>query len=110
VILTQMRQRKVVEAQLSQRDAMLVALGDLVSADSCLKYSWILRPTSDAARPRTPTLRAEDEPRDVPSSDQSITRQLLATLREDAVRAVRIDRGDAGSRKGRTPGTKSRRD
>jgi trigger factor len=91
VILTQMRQRKVVEAQLSQRDAMLVALGDLVSADLVPE---VLVDSETNERLHDLGHRLSEQKMNLEMFLQVTNQspdQLLATLREDAVRAVRID-------------------
>ena len=91
VILTQMRQRKVVEAQLSQRDAMLVALGDLVSADLVPE---VLVDSETNERLHDLGHRLSEQKMNLEMFLQVTNQspdQLLATLREYAVRAVRID-------------------
>jgi trigger factor len=46
-IFDQMRRRRIVEAQMSQRDAVLLALSDLVSEAACPTRSSKTRPTND---------------------------------------------------------------
>jgi len=90
-ILTQMRRRKVVEAQLSQRDAMLMALGDLVSPDLVPE---VLVDSETNERLHDLGHRLGEQKMNLEMFLQVTNQapeQLLATLREDAVRAVRID-------------------
>ena len=90
-ILSQMRRRKVVEAQLSQRDAMLVALGDLVSPDL---VPAVLVDSETNERLHDLGHRLGEQKMNLEMFLQVTNQapeQLLATLREDAVRAVRID-------------------
>ena len=90
-IITQMRRMKVVEAQMSQRDAVLVALSDLVPEE--LAPDLLI---SSETNERLHDLghRLSQQNLDLEKFLQ-ITNQspddLLATLRADAVRAVRID-------------------
>jgi trigger factor len=90
-ILSQLRQRKVVEAQLSQRDATLVALGDLVSADV---VPAVLVDSETNERLHDLGQRLSEQKMNLEMFLQVTNQtpeQLLAMLREDAVRAVRID-------------------
>ncbi|MGA2432152.1 MAG: trigger factor [Acidimicrobiales bacterium] len=90
-ILTQLRRRKVVEAQLSQRDAMLLALGDLVSVDLVPE---VLIDSETNERLHDLGHRLSEQKMSLEMFLQVTNQapeQLLATLREDAVRAVRID-------------------
>jgi trigger factor len=90
-VLSQMRRRKVVEAQLSQRDAMLVALGDLVSPDLVPE---VLVDSETNERLHDLGHRLGEQKMNLEMFLQVTNQapeQLLATLREDAVRAVRID-------------------
>ncbi len=90
-VLTQMRRRKVVEAQMSQRDAMLVALGDLVSADAVPE---LLVDAETNERLHDLGHRLAEQKMNLEMFLQVTNQapeQLLETLREDAVRAVRID-------------------
>ena len=90
-IVDQMRRRRVVEAQMSQRDAVLVALSNLVSED--------LVPTAlvdDETNERLHDLghRLEQQKLNLETFLQVTNQnadQLLETLRADALRAVRID-------------------
>jgi trigger factor len=90
-IFDQMRRRRVVEAQMSQRDAVLVALSNLVSED--------LVPAAlvdDETNERLHDLghRLEQQKLNLETFLQVTNQnadQLLETLRADALRAVRID-------------------
>jgi trigger factor len=90
-IVDQMRRRRVVEAQMSQRDAVLVALSNLVSED--------LVPAAlvdDETNERLHDLghRLEQQKLNLETFLQVTNQnadQLLETLRADALRAVRID-------------------
>ena len=92
-IISQMRRMKVVEAQMSQRDAVLVALSDLVpeelAPDLLISSETNERLHDLGHRLSQQNLNLE--------TFLQITNQtpddLLATLRTDAVRAVRIDLG-----------------
>jgi trigger factor len=90
-IFDQMRRRRVVEAQMSQRDAVLVALSDLVSED-VVPGALI----EDETNERLHDLghRLEQQKLNLETFLQ-VTNQspdeLLETLRVDALRAVRID-------------------
>ncbi|MFZ1063823.1 MAG: trigger factor [Acidimicrobiales bacterium] len=90
-ILTQMRRRKVVEAQLSQRDAMLMALGDLVDAELVPE---VLVDAETNERLHDLGHRLSEQKMNLEMFLQVTNQapeQLLATLREDAQKAVRID-------------------
>jgi trigger factor len=90
-ILSQMRRRKVVEAQLSQRDSMLIALGELVSVDLVPE---VLVDSETNERLHDLGHRLSEQKMNLEMFLQVTNQapeQLLATLREDAVRAVRID-------------------
>jgi trigger factor len=90
-ILGQMRRRKVIEAQMSQRDAMLIALGDLVSADAVPE---VLVDAETNERLHDLGHRLSEQKMNLEMFLQVTNQapeQLLATLRDDAVRAVRID-------------------
>jgi len=90
-ILTQMRRRKVVEAQLSQRDAMLLALGDLVDAELVPE---VLVDSETNERLHDLGHRLSEQKMNLEMFLQVTNQapeQLLATLREDALKAVRID-------------------
>jgi trigger factor len=90
-IFDQMRRRRVVEAQMSQRDAVLVALSNLVSED--------LVPAAlvdDETNERLHDLghRLEQQKLNLETFLQVTNQnadQLLEMLRADALRAVRID-------------------
>jgi trigger factor len=86
-----MRRRKVIEAQMSQRDAMLIALGDLVSADAVPE---VLVDAETNERLHDLGHRLSEQKMNLEMFLQVTNQapeQLLATLRDDAVRAVRID-------------------
>jgi trigger factor len=90
-IVSQMRRRKIVEAQMSQRDAMLIALSELVSEDI---VPDVLVEAETQERLHDLGHRLSEQQLNLETFLQ-VTNQtpdaLLATLREDAVRAVRID-------------------
>ncbi len=90
-IRSQMRRMKIVEAQMSQRDAMLVALSELVAED-LVPDSLVDAETNE--RLHDLGHRLSEQKLNLETFLQ-VTNQtsdaLLATLREDAVRAVRID-------------------
>jgi trigger factor len=90
-IVSQMRRRKIVEAQMSQRDAMLIALSELVSEDI---VPDVLVEAETQERLHDLGHRLSEQKLNLETFLQ-VTNQtpdaLLATLREDAVRAVRID-------------------
>ena len=90
-IANQMRRMKIVEAQMSQRDAMLVALSELVSADD---VPSVLVDAETNERLHDLGHRLSEQNLNLETFLQ-VTNQspdaLLETLREDAVRAVRID-------------------
>jgi trigger factor len=90
-ILAQMRKMRIVEAQMSQRDAVLMALSDLVSEDVVPDAL-----VQDETNERLHDLghRLEQQKLNLETflqvTNQS-SEQLLETLRADAVRAVRVD-------------------
>ena len=90
-IISQMRKMKVVEAQMSQRDSVLVALSDLVPEEIAPEL-LISSETNERLHDLGHRLSQQNLTLD---SFLQITNQspddLLATLRADAVRAVRID-------------------
>ncbi len=90
-IISQMRKMKVVEAQMSQRDSVLVALSDLVPVEIAPEL-LISSETNERLHDLGHRLSQQNLTLD---SFLQITNQspddLLATLRADAVRAVRID-------------------
>ena len=89
-IINQMRSMRIVEAQMSQRDAMLVALGDLVTDD----VPEVLVDAETNERLHDLGHRLSQQKLNLETFLQ-VTNQtpdaLLATLRDDASRAVRID-------------------
>jgi len=89
-IINQMRSMRIVEAQMSQRDAMLVALGDLVTDD----VPEVLVDAETNERLHDLGHRLGQQKLNLETFLQ-VTNQtpdaLLATLRDDASRAVRID-------------------
>ena len=90
-IFDQMRRRRVMEAQMSQRDAVLMALSDLVSETSVPDAL-----VQDETNERLHDLghRLEQQKLNLETFLQVTNQssdQLLETLRADAVRAVRID-------------------
>lgn len=90
-IVDQMRRRRVVEAQLSQRDAMLIALSDLVAEDVVPET---LVDDEMGSRLHDLSHRLEQQNLTLESFLQMTGQdpdQLLETLRSDAQRAVRVD-------------------
>lgn len=90
-IFAQMRRMRIAEAQRTQRDAVLVALSDLVSADVVPDAL-----VQDETNERLHDLghRLEQQKLNLETFLQVTNQssdQLLQTLRADAVRAVRID-------------------
>lgn len=90
-VITQMRRMKVVEAQMSQRDAVLVALSELVPADAAPQV-LIEQETQERLHDLGHRLSQQNLSLEM---FLQVTNQtpdgLLETLREDAVRGVRID-------------------
>ena len=90
-ILTQMRQRKIIEAQMPQRDAMLVALSELIAEEA---VPDVLVDAETNERLHDLGHRLSEQKLNLETFLQ-VTNQspddLLATLRNDAVRAVRVD-------------------
>lgn len=90
-ILQQMRSRKVIEAQMSQRDAMLIALSELVSAADVPE---VLVASETEERLHDLGHRLSEQKLNLETFLQ-VTNQspeeLLEKLRADAQRAVRID-------------------
>ena len=87
----QMRRMKIVEAQMSQRDAMLLALSELVSEDV---VPGVLVDSETNERLHDLGHRLSEQQLNLETFLQVTNQtpeQLLATLRVDAVRAVRID-------------------
>jgi trigger factor len=90
-ILSQMRKMRIVEAQMSQRDAVLIALSDLVSED-VVPDALIQDETNE--RLHDLGHRLEQQKLNLETFLQVTNQssdQLLETLRADAVRAVRVD-------------------
>lgn len=90
-IVAQMRRMKVGEAQMSQRDAMLVALGELVDEDLVPE---VLVDAETSERLHDLGHRLSEQQLNLETFLQVTNQtpdQLLATLRQDAIRAVRID-------------------
>ena len=90
-IITQMRSRKIVEAQMSQRDEMLIALSELVSEEA---VPDVLVDAETSERLHDLGHRLSEQKLNLETFLQVTNQtsdQLLVTLREDAVRAVRID-------------------
>ena len=90
-IFDQMRRRRIMEAQMSQREAVLMALSDLVSEESVPDVL-----VQDETNERLHDLghRLEQQKLNLETFLQVTNQnsdQLLETLRADAVRAVRID-------------------
>ncbi len=90
-IVNQMRRMKIVEAQMSQRDATLVALGELVDAD-VVPEVLVDAETNERLHDLGHRLSQQQMTLEMFLQVTNQTpEQLLATLREDAVRGVRID-------------------
>ena len=90
-ILSQMRKMRIVEAQMSQRDAVLMALSDLVSED-VVPDALIQDETNE--RLHDLGHRLEQQKLNLETFLQVTNQssdQLLETLRADALRAVRVD-------------------
>lgn len=95
-IVEQMRRRRVIEAQLSQRDAMLVALSELVPEDVVPES---LVDDETGSRLHDLSHRLEQQRLTLESFLQMTGQdpdQLLEALRADARRAVRVDLGLRG--------------
>ncbi|MHB1252032.1 MAG: trigger factor [Acidimicrobiales bacterium] len=90
-IVTQMRRMKIVEAQMSQRDATLVALGELIDID-VVPEVLVDAETNERLHDLGHRLSQQQMTLEMflQVTNQS-PEQLLETLREDAVRGVRID-------------------
>jgi trigger factor len=90
-VLAQMSKMKVVEAQMSQRDAMLVALGDLV-ADDVVPDVLIEAEANDRMHDLGHRLAQQQMNLEqfLQATGQTPD-QLLAAVRADAQRAVKID-------------------
>ena len=90
-ITSQMRRRKIVEAQMSQRDAMLLALGELVGEEV---VPAVLVDAETNERLHDLGHRLSEQQLNLETFLQVTNQapeQLLETLRADATRAVRID-------------------
>ncbi len=90
-IFDQMRRRRIMEAQMSQRDAVLMALSDLVS-EATVPDALVQDETNE--RLHDLGHRLEQQKLNLETFLQVTNQtsdQLLETLRADAVRAVRID-------------------
>ena len=90
-IFDQMRRRRIMEAQMSQRDAVLMALSDLVS-EATVPAALVQDETNE--RLHDLGHRLEQQKLNLETFLQVTNQtsdQLLETLRADAVRAVRID-------------------
>jgi trigger factor len=90
-ILTQLRSRKIVEAQMSQRDAMLMGLGDLVG-DVDVSDTLVGAETDERLHDLGHRLGEQNLSLEtfLQLTNQS-PEELLEKLRDDARRAVRID-------------------
>ena len=90
-ILVQMRRRKIIEAQMSQRDASLVALSELVAEEAAPEV-LINAETNERLHDLGERLGAQKLTLEMFLQVTNQTPEdLLATLRQDAVRAVRVD-------------------
>jgi trigger factor len=92
-ILGRMRSMKIVEAQRSQRDAVLIALSDLVSEEAAPE---VLVSSETNERLQELGQRLAQQKLTLETFLQITNQtpdQLLESLRQDAVRAVRIDLG-----------------
>jgi trigger factor len=90
-ILVQMRRRKIVEAQMSQRDAAMVALSELVAEEAAPEV-LINAETNERLHDLGERLGAQKLTLEMFLQVTNQTPEdLLATLRQDAVRAVRVD-------------------
>jgi trigger factor len=90
-IISQMRRMKIVEAQMSQRDAMLVALSELVNED-IVPDVLVDEETNERLHDLGHRLSKQQLSLETFLQVTNQTAEaLLATLRVDAVRAVRID-------------------
>jgi trigger factor len=90
-ILVQMRRRKIVEAQMSQRDAALIALSELVAEEAAPEV-LINVETNERLHDLGERLGAQKLTLEMFLQVTNQTPEdLLATLRQDALRAVRVD-------------------
>lgn len=92
-ILAQLRSRKIVEAQMSQRDAMLMSLGDLVG-ETEISDTLVGAETDERLHDLGHRLGEQNLSLEtfLQLTNQS-PEELLEKLRDDARRAVRIDLG-----------------
>lgn len=90
-VVTQLRRRRIIEAQMTQRDATLVALSELVS-EGDVPDTLIAAETNERLHDLGRRLAEQNLTLE---TFLSVTNQgsdeLLGTLRQDAVRAVRVD-------------------
>jgi len=90
-ILAQMRRRKIIEAQMSQRDAALIALSELV-AEGAAPDVLINTETNERLHELGERLAAQKLTLEMYLQVTNQTPEdLLTTLRQDALRAVRVD-------------------
>src|SRR5579863_3937702 len=90
-ILVQMRRRKIIEAQMSQRDAALIALSELV-AEEAAPDVLVNSETNERLHDLGERLAAQKLTLEMYLQVTNQTPDnLLAALRQDAVRAVRVD-------------------
>lgn len=90
-IMSQMRRMKVVEAQMAQRDAVLIALSELVSED-VVPEVLVDSETNERLHDLGHRLSKQNLTLEMfLQVTNQAPDQLLETLRADAVRAVRID-------------------
>lgn len=90
-IVDQLRRRKVIEAQMSQRDAVLMAISDLVPADAAPQV-LIEQETQERLHDLGHRLSQQNIQLDMFLQMTNQTPdELLETMRQDAQRAVRID-------------------
>jgi trigger factor len=90
-ILVQMRRRKIIEAQMSQRDASLIALSELVAEEAAPEV-LINAETNERLHDLGERLGAQKLSLEMFLQVTNQTPEdLLETLRQDALRAVRVD-------------------
>ena len=90
-ILVQMRRRKIIEAQMSQRDAALIALSELVAEEAAPEV-LVNSETNERLHDLGERLAAQKLTLEMFLQVTNQTPEnLLATLRLDALRAVRVD-------------------
>ncbi|MDE3064353.1 MAG: trigger factor, partial [Acidobacteriota bacterium] len=90
-VVTQLRRRRIVEAQMTQRDATLVALSNLVD-EADVPATLVAAETDERLHDLGHRLSSQNLNLEtfLTVTNQS-SDQLLETLRADAVRAVRVD-------------------